>query len=639
MKDAFYRWDGFSYYASFSEFIPSVALASILWSIVSVLTALIVWMLFKVFKWFCNLIGKEIGTEHLFFFTCVFLLSGILAWKGKKLIWSDVHTTFQIKLLVLLCISTISIFTTWKFRDKALQWSGTVIHRITPLVWLFGIFVILAIPIVAYCTLIDGFDESVSQKTASGFSVDGNRPNIILVTFDALAARNMSAYGYHKETTPFISRWSKNATLFARAEAASNFTTPAAVSLMTGKRVWTHETYHIAGSHPVRSKVESLPALLKNNGYFNIGLVVNPNASLNALGMTSSFDIAPNTSEFGTSASLFGWRFGIIDKLLYRLFDKKIRLHNWIIKNDFVFSKIINLVSRNISQTTVSPDKVFNKFVDIVDKDLQNPFFAWIHIFPPHDPYLPPEAFMEEKVSSKLRTYKAQEKVIEESYKYLFKYQGLPEEMHPAVDTMRGYYDEFITYIDREFEIFVEKLNSLQLENTIVLLTSDHGESFEHGYFTHGGPFLYEQVTHIPFIIQEAGQTKGHTVDAIVEQIDIPATILELANIPVPSWMEGRSLVPLMSGNELPREPAFSMNFEQNRSRGHQIINGSIAVWDGNYKMIHYIEKNESLLFNIKEDADELHNLIDSEPEIGQQLTNLIKNGLEMANDRIKNRK
>ncbi len=81
------------------------------------------------------------------------------------------------------------------------------------------------------------------------------------------------------------------------------------------------------------------------------------------------------------------------------------------------------------------------------------------------------------------------------------------------------------------------------------------------------------------------------------------------------------------------------MNFEENRSRGNQIINGSIAVWEGDYKLIHYLEKNEYLLFNVKQDPQEMDNLIDREPEVGQRLLSLIKSNLEMANERIRTNK
>lgn len=635
--DALYRWDGFSYYALLHEFLPAVALAFILWSLVALFTAFLVWLSFRILNLTFRIIGLKIEFEHLFMYMGVFILSGLFLWKGKKIIWPYEQTTLHVKLIVFLFAALLSVLLTWRFSDKAKRWTGIIMDRITPLVWLFSILALLSFPLVAYYTWIKGEDAVDSKKIAQYISTDKNRPNIILVTFDALAARHMSVYGYNRETTPFIRSWSENATVFNMVEASSNFTTPSAASLMTGKRVWTHQTYHIEGTKPVRSSVESLPAVLKDNGYFNIALVVNPFASIRVLGMSDSFDVAPLTSDFGKSASLFGWKFGIVDVMLYRIFGDKIRRHNWILKNEFIFSKFLNLVSRNTVQTEVPPEKAFNRFFKIMDNNIPKPFFVWIHLFPPHDPYLPPGPFMGKfNNSMELRTYKRQEELVETSYKYLFQYQRVPEEMNPSVNLMRDYYDEFITYIDKEFEDFIQDLNSRKYENTILVLTADHGESFAHGYLTHGGPFLYEQVTHIPLIIKVPGQLSGQKLDSLVEQIDIPATILGLADISVPSWMEGRSLVPLMRGGALTQQPVFSMNFEQNRSRGNQIRTGSIAVWEGEYKLIHYLQQNKSLLFNLTRDPDELDNLTDREPKVTQRLLNVLLTHLQQANERIR---
>ncbi len=100
-------------------------------------------------------------------------------------------------------------------------------------------------------------------------------------------------------------------------------------------------------------------------------------------------------------------------------------------------------------------------------------------------------------------------------------------------------------------------------------------------------------------------------------------------------WMEGRSLVPLMRGERFSSRPVFSMALERNPSLGHQITKGTIAVWDGEYKLIHYLEKKESLLFNLKQDPDELQNLFYREPEAAQRLLILIQANLKKANERI----
>jgi arylsulfatase A-like enzyme len=640
MNDAFYRWDGFNMYASFPEFLPSISLAFILWSIVAVLVTLIVWFTLIALEQFAQKIGLNIKREHILFFIGVFVVLGALAWKGKKVIWSNVETSIQIKLVVFICVMLASVVLTFIARKRTEQWLDAVQYRTTPLVWIFSFFLLLSVPLVVYHAWYKDPDKVVSKNTKHPQAFYPNRPNIILVTFDALAAREMSIYGYHRKTTPYIDNWAKKATLFTKAEAESNFTASTTASLMTGKRVWTHQTYHIGGSKPIRSYEESLPALLKKNGYFNIALVVNPFASVSTLGMSGSFDIAPLASEFSVPASLFGWKFGIVDTMLYRVFGDKIRLHNWIIKNDFIFGKFLNMISRNISQTTVPPEKAFNRFIEIIDDNLTRPFFAWIHIFPPHDPYLPPIPYKEIFNSSlELREYKNQERLIQESYKFLFEYKPVPMDIQSAVNVMRDNYDEFLIYIDKKYENFNEALSKKNIDNTLIILSADHGESFEHGYFTHGGPFLYEQVTHIPLIIKEPGQLRGQVIGKRVEQIDIPATILDFAGISVPSWMEGRSLVPLIHNEKLPDRPAFSMNYEENRSLGHQIEKGSIAIWEADYKLIHYLERGDSLLFNLKRDPDELNNLIDTEPEISRHLMTVIKKNLHKANKKIKYKK
>jgi arylsulfatase A-like enzyme len=637
MNDVFYRWDGFKMYASFAEFLPSISLAFILWSIIAVLITLVVWFTLITLEQFAQKIWLKIKREHILFFSGVFVVLGALAWKGKKVIWSDVETSIQIKQVVFICVLLAAVALTFIARKRTKQWLDIVQYRITPLVWIFSIFLILSVPMVVYHAWYKVPEKVVSKNTKHPQAFSPNRPNIILVTFDALAAREMSLYGYHRETTPYIDNWAKKATLFTRAEAASNFTASTTASLMTGKRVWTHQTYHIEGSKPIRSNEESLPALLKKNGYFNIALVVNPFASVRILGMEKSFDVSPRAYEFSVPASFFGWKFGIVDTMLYRAFGERIRLHNWIIKNDFIFGKFLNVISRNLSQTTVPPERAFSKFMEIIDDNIPMPFFAWIHIFPPHDPYLPPIPYRGKfNSTSELREYKDQEKLIQESYKYLFEYKPLPSDIESAVSLMRDNYDEFLMYIDKKYKEFIEELNFRKIENTVLILSADHGESFEHGYFTHGGPFLFEQVTHIPLIIKEPGQVKGQIIDTLVEQIDIPATVLDFAGISVPSWMEGRSLVPLMYNKKLPDRPAFSMNYEENRSLGHQIEKGSIAIWEADYKLIHYLEREGSLLFNLKRDPDELNNLIDTEPEISRHMMTIIKKNLNEANKKNK---
>ncbi len=631
--DAFYRWDGFSFYASFSEFLPSLALITVLWSIVAFFAAVMLWLPGRALQWLGMRAGWKLSAGHWLLFTGFFLILAAAALLVKRLVWHDAPTSVILKALVLSCAALISIFTTWKFRtfpvsERPGHWSGVIQERITPLVWLFGIWLVLSVPLVVYHTWLKQGKDIPARKVSQipAVEVDNDRPNIILVTFDALSARDMSVYGYDRPTTPFISRWAKTATVFTRTYAGSNITTPTTASLMTGKRVWTHRTFQVeTASTPLKSNIENIALILKNYGYYNMAFISNDSANVKLLGISESYDIAEPAVKLTRP---YGFRY--IDALLYRLFYGKIKLYDWIFRGDFIFSKVRDILSRDFSVTQNPPEIVFNRFLKAVKPD-HAPFFAWIHLVPPHAPYLPPGPYMGMYDSSPLlRGFDSQ---------YRFRGGG-PKEyadaQQPMVDILRARYDEFITYADKQFEHFMDRLNQRGLlENTVVVFSSDHGESFDHNFMGHNGPYLFESLTHIPLIIRAPGRGEGRIVGELTEQVDIPATVLDLVNIPVPSWMEGRSLVPLMLGQRLPPKPAFSMALQKNPSRGERITRGTLAVWDGDYKLIHYLEDGKSLLFNLRDDPGERDNLFDKEPETGRRLLALLKAALEKADDGI----
>lgn len=633
LGDAFYRWDGFKYYGSFLEFIPSVALVTVFWSIIAVFTASLIWVLLKVFEWICRRMGMEVRTEHLLLSISIFVLLALSVWGGKKLI-SSTEALFVVKLLAIALVTIVSLFLTWCLRGKAESWVADVHERITPLVWLFGICLLVSVPLVGYHAWINTLDKTVLQNVVESSAAGRDSPNILLVTFDALTTRDMSAYGYFRDTTPFIKEWAKEASVFTNLKADSNWTPPTTTSMMTGKKVWTHLEFHEKGSSLASNNVESLPYQLKKNGYFNMVFIHSFIGLVEKMGVFRSFDIAPRV--------LPGTISGNIRKII-SVYVSNIKNYDWIIAGDFPAGKLLLKATSDVSELTTTPEDVFNRFLRLIDNKNPEPFFTWIHFYPPHFPYLPPAPYAGMfDPSPKLRKYRNQidfKEQLEEA-KYLpHTYKEFPKGLQPDVAVLRARYNEYIRYCDEQFKKLILELEARgKLENTVVMLSSDHGESFEHNYITHGGQHFYEPVTNIPFIVKEPGQTEGRVIDNLTEQVDIPATVLQLAGIPVPSWMDGRSLVPLMRGESLPEKPVFSMTFQINPTRAgriEQITKGTIAVWEGDYKLIHYLETEESLLFNLKNDTDELNNIVENEKEIGQHLLNLINENLEKANKRI----
>jgi arylsulfatase A-like enzyme len=623
LREVFNRWDGFSYYAPFSEFVPAVALVSILWTAFALLVTVLLWLIFRLIEYISAAAGLKVKIAHILLFGLTIVLLGALVWKAKRLLWPDVQTSTQLKIILFVGVALSSAYLAWMFRDKAEPWYNIVQFRITPLVWSFGFIVLISFPIVVLASWGKKVDKPVPRKfDRPALSKSYNkRPNIILVIFDTLTAQDMSLYGYSRETTPFISEWAKNATVFTKAEASNNHTSPATASLMTGKRVWSHQVYQQKGSIPVRSDIESLPGELKKYGYYNIAFVANGSASTTRLGIFDSFDIAPLVSEFYRPDNIVffdPYQYGRVDILLYNIFGEKIRLHDWILGTKLLglLEPIISKFSHN-SETAVPPEVAFNKFLKIYD-NIPEPFFAWIHVLPPHAHYLPPKPYLGMFGSTRPAE----------------RYMGNKDF---NMEEERTRYDEFIRYCDKQYEEFITKLEKIEKsKNTTVIFSSDHGESFQHGFFQHAVPALYEQLTNVPLIIKEPGNQYGKVIHDTVEQIDIPATILDLAHIPVPGWMEGRSLVPYMRGETLLPKNAFSMYFQTNPSRGHEIYRGLIADWEGDYKLIYHLENEKSLLFNLKEDPEELENLFDNEPVTGKHMLDLIKTNLKRANERIR---
>lgn len=639
MGDAFYRWDGFSYYASFYEFVPAVALVFIQWGLISVMVTCAIWSVIRLLVALCSLLGFRVTFDQLLLYIVVFFLLSAMVWAGKKMAFPLLQTWISIKLIILLAVAFVAFIFVKIVDDRFTRLLQFIHERITPLVLLFGAIVLLSIPIVSY-HLFKSTDKAKNESIVDIVSVsDKDRPNIIFVTFDALTARDMSLYGYHRETTPFITKWAKNASVFTRVKAESTLTTSTIASLLTGKKLWNHQAYHIKSSVR-KGDSENIAVELRNRGYHTMMYSENSNGTPKVLGTAESF----NNMTFTLEGSGFLYNYHAI---LFKLFHGKIYLYDWLMLDDFYPNALFQVYYIPVHNKIFSESKapfskgitLLDKFITDIDKDpISEPFFVWIHLFPPHAPYLPPDEYLGVFESSpRFRTYQEQREVtwrIRDNEKH-----GLTSEDLEDLKILRARYNEHILFCDKEFEEFISNLEKRNLlKNSVMVVSSDHGEMFEHGHWGHGKS-PHESNIHIPLIIKEPGQKDGKVIDDITEQIDITSTILHLADIPAPSWVEGRSLLPLMHSEALPPKIGLTMFFEESPSRGHEITNGFINAYESDHKLIYFIKENRSLLFNLKEDPEENKNIFDQEPETGHHLLGIVKENLEKANKRIKSEK
>ncbi len=617
---------------SFTDFLPVLSLAFSLWTIYGIVITFALWMMTYgltkiILKKFKNIGYPQLINWFTFAVAVVFIKRQLL-----NISFSDM---FGLDHSIILIIASVLAIAMILFANKYINHEKLLIEmnaRIAPLFWCFVLFFILAVP---FSVINKGFDylkstdqsstELAQGEAASGKFADKNRPNFIMVVMDTLTAHDMQVYGYDRPTTPFISEWAKDAFVFNRAYSTSNWTTPATMSIMTGQRPWTHGIWYQAERNPVKNYKDNLPMILNNNGYNIYGFVQNKHAHPDYLGISDAFVTRDKVHSFWTYRNW--WH----DKYAKFYFNSTIVVE-WIFDNN-PFVKLLNLkfFRHPIFTSLIHSETVYNRFLEVITQKQEKPFFAYIHVHPPHLLYLPPEPYM--GMFGDRDKYNTAEKQIN-SY-FIDKYY--PPQKQREVDSLRKRYDEFILYSDQQFKTLLMRLSdNIDMSNTIIIFLSDHGESFSHGFVGHGNVELYEPLVNIPLMIKTPWKTKGQKIDMPVEQIDIAPTILEFADIPVPEWMEGRSLLPVLEGKTLKQRPVFSMQLIKNRSIGNPpITKGTFAVWDGDYKLIRYREDNKSLLFDLKSDPDETNDISKEKAEILHRLTKLIEDGLSLANIRI----
>ena len=210
----------------------------------------------------------------------------------------------------------------------------------------------------------------------------------------------------------------------------------------------------------------------------------------------------------------------------------------------------------------------------------QKPFFAFLHFYDPHDPYEPPGAFF------------------------------------PKEDTPRERYKGEIRYVDQVLGNLFEFLRSKNLwDNTILVVTSDHGEMLqEHGEVGHGY-FLYQPALAVPLILHLPNGKQGEEIADIVQLVDVPSTLLELTGLPIPKEMQGESLVSfLQGGSKRKNRFALSESYFASIQLG---VSPIFSIQDSTWK---YISSPQPELYDLAKDPTESKNIIEEKKSLSQQM-------------------
>src|SRR5262245_18809712 len=270
-----------------------------------------------------------------------------------------------------------------------------------------------------------------------------SRPNVLLITIDTLRADHVGSYGYEAAQTPAIDGIAARGLRFAHATTVAPLTLPAHSSLMTGTFPWYHGVRDNGGFY-LADDQETLAKVLRARGYRTCGFV---------------------------AAFVLDHRWGI-GQGFDRYYD------------DFDLAKYRLDVGLDAVQRPGS--EVVSKALEWLDQDVEQSFFAWVHLYEPHAPYDPPEPIRSRFAS-----------------------------------TMIGAYDEEIATADIQVGRLIDRLSTAgRLDRTIVVILGDHGESLgEHGEEQHGF-FIYDSDIRIPLLFAGPG-VPSRVINEHVRMVDV----------------------------------------------------------------------------------------------------------------------
>ncbi len=322
-------------------------------------------------------------------------------------------------------------------------------------------------------------------------------PNLLLIILDTVRAANLSLYGYQRETTPNLSRLAARGTRFDQAMSPAPWTLPSHASILTGR--WPHEL-SADWVVPLDATYPTLAEHLASRGYATGGFVANVGYGSWEFGLDRGFSRYvdfPLTLATITASSSIG-----------RQLDRNLRVRN--------------LLRTDQHLVRVNAPHVSGDFLEWIDGRGSRPFFAMLNFYDAHGPYLPPAPF-DRKFDSAGRQAN-----LSPLHRYLARPRRTP--LPPEVVAAEiAQYDGAIAYLDQELGTLFAALDARGLmQNTIIVVTADHGEEFgEHGIYDHGNT-LYRPSVHVPLVLVAPGQSPG-VVTSPVSLRDIPHTLARLA--------------------------------------------------------------------------------------------------------------
>lgn len=395
-------------------------------------------------------------------------------------------------------------------------------------------------------TLLAAASVAALLTSACGRAAPEPRPNVVLVSIDTLRADHLGCYGYERDTSPRLDRFAERSIRYANALAPAPWTLPSHASMLTGRDPFEIGVSDIRSTIP--HDVATLAELLSQAGYQTAAFV--------------------DSTRRGFVGGERGFARG------FEAFHHAPHVEDWTYRYDMA--------------ATVDAAQAL-----LHERDAARPFFLFLHTKTVHSvsglgtrgrqpprkrdldgdadaPYHTPAAYRQRFLDGGAVRFRwTDRKTGRGGVNYLldlnermregsFDASSFPPEQ---LDELIGLYDGGIYYVDEQLGRLLDTLDETGLsEDTIVVVTADHGEEFlEHGQFFHEQ--LYGELLRVPLLLhdpRDPAETRGRTVESFVALADVTPTILERVGLPVPREMTGRPLPASESDGRAADTPLFS---------------------------------------------------------------------------------
>ncbi len=468
-------------------------------------------------------------------------------------------------------------------------------------------------------------------------------PGIVVFVFDAMSAKNLSLYGYRRKTTPNFERFAQRAVVYNTHYSAASFTTPGTASLLTGLYPWTHRAINESGLVARDLASQNLFEAV-GKGYYRLAFSQNmwPNYFFGQFQSEIEKILPP--AAFSLIDEVYGDKFGTDLLTGHRTFEDFL-LQDGVPPASLFFGlaeriQMHRAVARvqdadyphGIPRTGNYP--IFFKLKDMFDglistvNQLRSPSLAYLHLWSPHAPYIPAAKFWN-FFTDQWRPIQKPDHVLGEHI--------LPSQ----INNRRRAYDNYIANLDDEFGRLLDFLEQKGiLDQSYVVITSDHGEFFERGEEGHVSPLLYDPVVRVPLMISTPGQTSRKDVYAPTVSTDVVPTLAHLIGREIPAWAEGE-LLPELGGSGAPGRSIFMMDAKYNPAFAPLSI-ASFAMRKDQYKLIYYKGyeqyngRDAFELYDMENDPEEMNDLYSDNPSIAGPLREELFAKIDSVNAKYK---